>query len=85
MISIVVRVRDANTKRFIYTHETEDHTAKRFDEIKKIYCDVMTGRFIITLASLHAHKSFTLCLPIGFQCDKECKAVTITYYVKECS
>ncbi len=51
MISIVVRVRDANTKRFIYTHE----------------------------------KSFTLCLPIGFQCVKDCNAVTITYYVKECS
>lgn len=81
-MTIVVRVRDVNTKGFLYTHETEDHKLG-YNEVHTIYSDPMTARFIITLAALHNNKLYTLVHPFAIHVDKECDYATVTYYVKE--
>ena len=85
-MTLVIRVYDKDKKCFVYTHETESSNMKTRKDIEAMYNDLMTARFIITLASLTNKVNYELFRPFEPQVevDYHYESATITYIVKEC-
>ena len=75
---VVVSVRDYDTGEWVYLQ-----TVYTMEDIEKIYRDKMTARMIITLASLHTHRFFTLVTPFKIEINHKTDIAKVIYYVKE--
>lgn len=84
-MTLTIRVYDKDKKSFVYTHETESSNMKTRKDIESMYSDLMTARFIITLASLTNKVNYELFRPFEPQVevDYNYESGTITYIVKE--
>ena len=78
-MKVVVYVRDYVSGEWIYFHDVYTMA-----DIEKIYRNKMTARIIITLASLHTNRYFSLVSPCKIEINNETKIAKVIYYVKEC-